>query len=98
MDFGANKTHVEIIKKRAFGGTYFRGIYVVLMVNGMESHEKNLMSLKILIKSITAQLIIMLVLINTVLNVEHHYDFGKIKDGFLLLILIVGFSGILDIG
>ena len=93
MDFGANKTHVEIIKKGAFGGTYFRGIYVVLMVNGMESHEKNLMSLKILIKSI-----IMLVLINTVLNVEHHYDFGKIKDGFLLLILIVGFSGILDIG
>ena len=24
--------------------------------------------------------------------------FGKIKDGFILLILMVGFSGILDIG
>ena len=24
MDFGANKTAVQIIKKRAFGGTYFR--------------------------------------------------------------------------
>ena len=33
-----------------------------------------------------------------VLNVEHHYDFGKIEDGFILLILMVGFSGILDTG
>ena len=33
-----------------------------------------------------------------VLNVEHHEDFGKIKDGFILLILMVGFNGILDIG
>ena len=31
-------------------------------------------------------------------SVEHHQDFGKIKDGFVLLILMVGFSGILDIG
>ena len=27
MDFGANKTHVEVIKEGAFGGTYFRDIY-----------------------------------------------------------------------
>ena len=27
MDFGANKTHVKIIKEGAFGGTYFRYIY-----------------------------------------------------------------------
>ena len=27
MNFGANKTPVEIIKERAFGGTYFRDIY-----------------------------------------------------------------------
>ena len=27
MDFGTNKTPVEIIKERAFGGTYFRNIY-----------------------------------------------------------------------
>ena len=27
MDFGANKTPIEIIKERAFGGTYFRDIY-----------------------------------------------------------------------
>ena len=27
MDFGANKTPIEIIKEGAFGGTYFRDIY-----------------------------------------------------------------------
>ena len=27
MDFGVNKTPVEIIKEGAFGGTYFRDIY-----------------------------------------------------------------------
>ena len=27
MDFGANKTAVEIIKEGAFGRTYFRDIY-----------------------------------------------------------------------
>ena len=27
MDFGSNKTPVEIIKEGSFGGTYFRDIY-----------------------------------------------------------------------
>ena len=27
MDFGANKTPVEVIRDGAFGGTFFRGIY-----------------------------------------------------------------------
>ena len=27
MDFGTNKTPVEIINEEAFGGTYFRDIY-----------------------------------------------------------------------
>ena len=27
MDFGANKTPVEVIREGAFGGTYFRNIY-----------------------------------------------------------------------
>ena len=29
MDFCANKTAVEVIKKGAFGGTYFRDIYMI---------------------------------------------------------------------
>ena len=72
MDFGANKTPVEVIKEGAFGGTYFRDIILVLMANGIESHGKNLMLQKILIKSITVQIIMMLVSINMVLSVEHH--------------------------
>ena len=27
MDFGANKTPIEVIRQGAFGGTYFRDIY-----------------------------------------------------------------------
>ena len=68
------------------------------MVNGIAKHGKNLMSLKISMESIIAQIVMMLGLINMVLNLEHHYDFGKLKDGFILLILLVGFSGTLDIG
>ena len=44
MDFGTNKTPIEVIKEGAFGGTYFRDIYLVLMVNGTEERGKNLMS------------------------------------------------------
>ena len=45
---------------------------LVLMVNGIESHEKNLYELKILIRGIIVQIIMMLVLINMILNVSHH--------------------------
>ena len=45
-------------------------ILLVLMVNGTESHEKNLMSWEILIRSIVAQIFMMLVLINMVSNVR----------------------------
>ena len=75
MDFGANKTPVEGIKKRTFWGTYFRDISSngndnPSTVNGTESHEKNLMSWEIFIRSIIAQIFMMLVLINMVLSVE----------------------------
>ena len=38
MDFGANKTPVEVIEKGAFGRTYFRDIYS--SVNG-KSYKKS---------------------------------------------------------
>ena len=43
------------------------------MESGTESHGKNL------IRGISAQVIMMLMLINMVLNVKHRKDFGKIK-------------------
>ena len=71
---------------------------LVLMENGTKKHGNNLISQKILIKSFIVQIITMLVLINIVLNVEHPQDFVKIKAGLMELILMVGFSGILDNG
>ena len=44
MDFRPNITPIEVIKKGAFGGTYFRYIYLVLMINVIKTHGKNLMS------------------------------------------------------
>ena len=54
------------------------------MVNGTESRRKNLMGWEILIRSVISQIIMVLVVINMVLNVEHHYDFGKINVGLIL--------------
>ena len=44
MDLSTNKRPIEIIKEGPFGGTYFRDIFLVLMVNGTENQGKNLMS------------------------------------------------------
>ena len=44
MNFGTNKTPVEVVKEGTFEGTYFRGIYSGIMKNGTENHGKNLMS------------------------------------------------------
>ena len=46
MDFGANKTLIEVIKAGEFGGTYFRDIYSSVNVQCTENHGKNLMSWK----------------------------------------------------
>ena len=57
MDFGANKTPVEVIKEDAFRGTYFRDIYLVLMESGTESQGKNLISWKMLVKILLLKLL-----------------------------------------
>ena len=72
MDFGANKTSVEVIKEVSFVGTNLQIFILVLMVNGTKIHGKNLISSKILIGGIIAHIIMMSVLINMVLNVGHH--------------------------
>ena len=42
MDFGANKTPIEVIKEIAFGGTYLETFVLVLMESGTKRHRKNL--------------------------------------------------------
>ena len=81
MNFGANKTPIEVLNAVHLEKLFLETFIIVLIVNGTESHGKNLMTWEILI---IAQIIMMLVLINMVLNVEHHHDFGKIKVGLML--------------
>ena len=71
MDFGANKTPVEVIREGAFGGTYFRDIYSVITGKWYKKSWKESDQLKDLIRSFIVQIIMMLVSINMVLNVEH---------------------------
>ena len=40
----------------------------------------------------------MIVLVNMMLNGEHHLDFGKVVHALILQILMVGYTSILDIG
>ena len=49
-------------------------------------------------KSFIAQIIMIVVLINMVLNAKHRHDIGKIKAGLKKQTLMVGFSAVLDTG
>ena len=59
MKFGANKTPVEVIKECAFDGTSFRDIYSGINGKWYGKSWKEFDQLKILIKSIIAQTIMM---------------------------------------
>ena len=84
MDIGTNKIPVEVIKEGGFGGIYFRDIYSGVNGKWYRKTWKELDKLKTLIKNFIAQIIMMLVSINMVLNVEHHSDFYKLLDGLIL--------------
>ena len=44
MNFGANKTPIEVIKKVNLEELILETFFLVLIVNGTESHGKNLTS------------------------------------------------------
>ena len=79
MNFGAHKTAVEVIKEGALRGTDLKDISSG--INGLEKwfrkswkefdELKNIDQIEYRSKNI-AQIIMILVLINMVLNVEHH--------------------------
>ena len=71
MEFGANKTPIEVIKEDPFGGTYFRDIYSSINGKWYRNSWKDLISWKILIRNFIVQIIMILVSINMVLNAEH---------------------------
>ena len=41
MEFGANKTPVEVIRERAFGGTFLETFILMLLKSGTKNHGKN---------------------------------------------------------
>ena len=98
MDFRPNITSTEVIKKGVFGGTYFRDIYSDIYGKWYRKSWKEFDELKNIDQKYYCSNFYDHIFINMVLNVEHHCDFGKIKDVFILLIIMVGFSSILDIG
>ena len=71
MNFGANKTPIEAIREGTFGDTYFRDIYSSLNGKWHKKPWKEFNQLKKWIRSFIAQIIIILLLINMVLNVKH---------------------------
>ena len=72
MNFGTNKTPVEVIKEGAFGGTCFRDIYSNINGKWYKNTWKESNSLKILIQSVIHQSIMILKLINMESNVVLH--------------------------
>ena len=46
MDFGANKTPVEVIRESVFGGTYFRDIYSGVTGKWYKTSQKEFDQLK----------------------------------------------------
>ena len=71
------------IKKVRLEEPILRTFILVLMGSGTENHGQNSISWKVLIKSIIAQIIMISVSINMVLNAEHCSDFGKTKVGLM---------------
>ena len=72
MDFGANKTHVELIKEGAFGSTCLRYIYSNAIEKWYKKSWKVFDQLKKIDQKYYCNItIIILVSISMVLNVEH---------------------------
>ena len=80
MDFGANKTSIEVIREGAFKGTYFRDIYSGINEKWYRKSWKKFDQLKDIERNFErkvernfiVQIIMMSVSINMVLNAEHH--------------------------
>ena len=79
MDFGANKTPVEVIKEGIFGDTYFRDIYSGVNGQWYKKTWKEFDQLKDVDQKYYCSSYMTLVSINMVLNPEHLSDFGKIR-------------------
>ena len=97
MDFKPNISPLEIIKKDAFGGTYFRDIYSGVNDRFYKNSWKGFKELKNIDKKYYVSDFYDVSINKYGVKCGTSLDFGKIKDGSILLIHKVGFNGILDI-
>ena len=70
MDFGANKTPVEIIREGAFGGTHLE-TFIMVYRKWYRKSRKEFDQLKNIDQKFIVQIIMMQVLINMMLNVQN---------------------------
>ena len=83
MDFGVNKTSIEVIKEGAFGGTDFRDIYSGVNGKWYKKSWEEFSSLKIIDPNYYCSNYY-----NVSVN-KYGVKCGKTMDGFILLILMV---------
>ena len=84
MNFGTNKTPIEVIKEGAFRRIYFRNIYSGINGKWYRKSWKKVDELKNIDKNSIVQVIMTLASIYIKLDVEHRYNFGKIKTELIL--------------
>ena len=97
MDFGTNKTPADIIKEGAFGGTYFRDIYSGIKGKRYRKSWKESNVLKNIDQKYYCSNYYVASVNKYGVKCATSLRFWKIKDGLILWILMVGFSGILEI-
>ena len=98
MDFGANKTPVEVIKEGAFRGTYFRDIYSNVNGKGYKKSWKEFDQLKNIDQKYYCSDYYNISVTKYGVKCGTSEGFGKIKAELIKWILVDGFSEILDTG
>ena len=98
MDFCANKMPVEVINEGAFGGTYFRSIYSSVTRKWYRKSWKEFEQLKDIDQKYYFSSYHDASVIKHGVKCGTFLRFWKIKVGLMKLILMVGFSGILNTG
>ena len=98
MDFCANKMPVEVISEGAFGGTYFRDIYSSVTRKWYRKSQKEFEQLKDIDQKYYFSSYHDVSVIKHGVKCGTFLRFWKIKVGLMKLILMVGFSGILNAG
>ena len=98
MDFGTNKTPIEVIKEDSFGGTYFRDICSGVNDKFYKNSWKEFQKLESIDKKYYASDFYDVNINKYGVNCGTSLSFEKVRAGLIKLIHMDGFNGILDIG